>query len=112
MAELDTPAVAAAFGRRLRAAGVPVTPERAASFARALDLVRPDRRSRLYWTARAAVVSAHDQVPAFDAVFSAVFAGIVDPGDTRGQAGAPPPVAGDPGPRAPATTSRADAPAP
>jgi uncharacterized protein with von Willebrand factor type A (vWA) domain len=111
MAELDAPAVAAAFGRRLRAAGVPVTPERAASFARGLDLVRPDRRSQLYWTARAAFVSAHDQLPAFDAVFAAVFEGLVDPGDSRGQAGAPPAVAGEPSPRAPGTAARTGEPA-
>jgi uncharacterized protein len=112
MAELDAPALAAAFGRRLRAAGVPVTPERSASFARGLELVRPDRRSRLYWTARAAFVSSHEQVPAFDAVFSAVFDGVVDPGDSRGQAGSPPARSpGEPGPRGPNAAARAGEPA-
>ena len=57
--ELDLPAVAAAFSRRLHEAGVPVTAERAAAFARALALVRPISRRRLYWTARAVLVSDH-----------------------------------------------------
>ena len=71
--ELDLPALAGAFGRRLHDAGVPVTAERAARFAQALTLVRPISRRRLYWTARAVLVSGRAQVPAFDAVFAAVF---------------------------------------
>ena len=70
---LDLPAVTAAFGRRLRDAGVPVTPERPAAFARALDLVHPLTRRRLYWTARGVFVSDQAHVAAFDAVFRAVF---------------------------------------
>ncbi len=42
--ELDLPALAAAFGRRLHAAGVPVTAERSARFAEALALTRPVAR--------------------------------------------------------------------
>jgi uncharacterized protein with von Willebrand factor type A (vWA) domain len=71
--ELDLPALAGAFGRRLHDAGVPVSAERAARFAEALTLVRPVSRRRLYWTARAVLVSGRAQVPAFDAVFAAVF---------------------------------------
>ena len=70
---LDLPAVAGAFGRRLHEAGVPVTPERAARFAQALTAVRPETRRRLYWTARATLVSDATQVRAFDAVFGEVF---------------------------------------
>jgi uncharacterized protein len=70
---LDLPAVAGAFGRRLHDAGVPVTAERAAWFARALAVVEPVSRRRLYWTARAAFVSDLAQVRAFDAVFFDVF---------------------------------------
>ncbi len=44
------------LGQRLRDAGVPVTPERSAAFARALTLVRPQSRRRLYWTARSVFV--------------------------------------------------------
>jgi uncharacterized protein with von Willebrand factor type A (vWA) domain len=72
---LDLPPLAVAFGRRLQDAGVPTTPARLAGFARALTLVRPVSRRRLYWTARAALVTDTAQVAAFDRVFSAVFGG-------------------------------------
>ena len=70
---LDLPALAGAFGQRLHAAGVPVTPARLTGLARALALVRPISRRRLYWTARAVLVSDPTQVAAFDRVFRAVF---------------------------------------
>jgi uncharacterized protein with von Willebrand factor type A (vWA) domain len=73
--DLDLPAVAAALSQRLHAAGVPVTPGRAANFAQAMTLVGPVSRGRLYCTARAVFVSAHAQLPAFDRVFASVFAG-------------------------------------
>ena len=71
--ELDLPPLAAALSRRLHEAGVPMTPERPAEFARALTLVRPVSRRRLYWTARGVFVSDHAQVKAFDAVFFSIF---------------------------------------
>ncbi len=70
---LDLPAVAGAFSQRLHRAGVPMTAERAASFATALTLVEPITRRRLYWTARAVFVSDSAQVKAFDSVFWSVF---------------------------------------
>jgi uncharacterized protein len=72
---LDLPALAAAFGRRLHDAGVPTTAEREARFAQALALVQPIARRRLYWTARATLLSDPTQVRAFDAVFHEVFGG-------------------------------------
>ena len=80
--ELDLPALVARFGRRLSAAGVPVTPERAARFAEALTLTRPVARRRLYWTARVALVSDPAQVPGFDRVFGAVFGSRLDRDDS------------------------------
>ena len=74
-AHLDLPALAGAFSRRLRDAGVPITAERAARFAQALSLVEPVSRRRLYWTARAVLVSDSAQLKAFDSVFSSVFGG-------------------------------------
>jgi uncharacterized protein with von Willebrand factor type A (vWA) domain len=71
--ELDLPPLAGALSRRLRAAGLPVTPERSAAFARALTVVRPLTRRRLYWTARGVFVSDRAQVAAFDAIFLAIF---------------------------------------
>ncbi len=83
--ELDLPAVVAAFSRRLHRAGVPMTAERAARFAQALALVRPITRRRLYWTARAVLVSDASQVGAFDSVFFSVFG--TGRGDDRLDAG-------------------------
>ena len=71
--QLDLPPLAGALGQRLREVGVPVTPERSADFARALTLVRPESRRRLYWTARSIFVSEQAHGPAFDAVFRSVF---------------------------------------
>jgi uncharacterized protein len=79
--ELDLPPLVAELGRRLRDAGLPVTPVRSADLARALTLVRPVSRRRLYWTARAVYVTDPSQVPAFDAVFFSVFQAYVDDDD-------------------------------
>ena len=71
--DLDLPPLVGALSRRLHDAGLPVTPGDSAAFARALTLVRPIARRRLYWTARAVFVSDPAQVRAFDAVFFSVF---------------------------------------
>ncbi len=73
MIALDLPPLVAGFGRRLHEAGVPVTPERAARFAEALTLDKPVARTRLYWIARATLLSDISQRPAFDRVFAEVF---------------------------------------
>jgi len=88
--QLDLPALATALGQRLRLAGVPVTPERSARFARALPLVAPLTRPELYWTARAVFVSSHDQLPTFDRVFAAVFDPRLEPDEDRGDPYSPP----------------------
>jgi uncharacterized protein len=71
---LDLPPLVSAFARRLAEAGVPVTPARTADLARALTLVKPISRGRLYWTMRAALLTEESQVKAFDKVFDEVFA--------------------------------------
>ena len=81
---IDLPGLAAALGQRLRAAGVPVTPERSARFARSVALVAPQRRSDLYWTSRAVFVSSQAQLPTFDRVFAAVFDPALEPDEERG----------------------------
>ena len=78
---LDLPATAAAFGRRLRAAGLPVGPDRAARFAEAVALARPIARRRLYWIARSVFVSDPSQRASFDAVFRDVFGSAREPSD-------------------------------
>jgi uncharacterized protein with von Willebrand factor type A (vWA) domain len=72
---VDLPALVGELGRRLRGAGVPTTPGRLTDLARALTLVRPVARRRLYWTARAVLVSDPAQIAAFDRVFFEVFGG-------------------------------------
>jgi uncharacterized protein len=71
--QLDLPSVAGAFSQRLHEAGLPTTAERTVAFTRALTLVAPVARRRLYWTARAVFVSDPADVKKFDAVFRAVF---------------------------------------
>jgi uncharacterized protein with von Willebrand factor type A (vWA) domain len=87
---VDLPRFAVALARRLHAVGVPVTPERSARLAEALSLTYPKRRSELYWIARVTLVSARDQLPAFDATFRALFEAARDPADARGDPSAPP----------------------
>ncbi len=70
---LDLPALAGAFGDRLRAVGLPVTPQRSATFARALTLTAPESRRRLYYTALGVFVTDPSQRRAFDTVFGEVF---------------------------------------
>ncbi len=70
---LDLPPLAGALSRRLHDAGVPMTPERPSDFARALTLVAPITRRRLYWTARSVFVSEQSHAEAFDGVFFSIF---------------------------------------
>jgi uncharacterized protein len=83
----------------LHRAGLPAPPERAAGLARALQLVPPVDRAALYWTCRVALLTDRAQLPLFDAVFSAVFDGLLDPADSRGDPNAPPPIGSEPHPR-------------
>ena len=80
----------------LHRAGLPAPPERAAGLARALLLVPPVDRAALYWTCRVALVTDRAQLPIFDAVFSALFDGRLDPADSRGDPSAPPPIGAEP----------------
>jgi uncharacterized protein with von Willebrand factor type A (vWA) domain len=70
---LDLPALASAFGRRLRDAGMTVTPAQSAQCALSLDLVKPDSRHGLYWTTRAVFVTAPRELVTFDRVFADIF---------------------------------------
>jgi uncharacterized protein len=94
------PAFAAVMlGRSLRAAGVPVTPDRSATFAAATRLLDARNRGGLYWAARLGFVTSRDQVAVFDAVFDALVGGVSDPaGAERGDPTAAPPVQARPRP--------------
>lgn len=86
----DWATVAVTFVGRLRDAGLPVAAQHAARFADALALQAPERVSELYWTARVTLVTNREDVAAFEAVFGAVFGGLADPADVRGQVASPP----------------------
>jgi uncharacterized protein with von Willebrand factor type A (vWA) domain len=80
----------------LHRAGLPTGPERAVGLARALALVPPTNRATLYWTCRVALVTDRAQLPVFDALFAAVFDGLLDPADSRGDPNAPPAIGSEP----------------
>jgi uncharacterized protein len=58
------------FGRALRAAGLPVGPDRVASFSRATALLPP---GDLYWAGRTTLLSRPEQIAIYDALFAAFF---------------------------------------
>ena len=91
--------LAAGLAAALHRTGLPVTPEQAGRFAAALRLAPPLLRERLYWQARVTLLTDVGQLPVFDAVFEAVFAGALDPADQRGDPTAAPPVQTTPHPR-------------
>lgn len=72
-AGVDRAALAAALGARLRAGGVPATLTGIEAFTQALSACPPTDRDRLYWLARTTLVRDRSHLPAFDAVFAAVF---------------------------------------
>jgi uncharacterized protein with von Willebrand factor type A (vWA) domain len=84
----DLAAVAGAFAEHLHQAGLPVTPERAGWFAAAVVAAAPTATDELYWLGCATLVTAHEQLAVFDAVFAQVFGGMVDDA-TRGDPNAP-----------------------
>ncbi len=87
----DLAGVVAAFGHALHQAGIPVTPERSARFARAVLLARPTTLGELAALGRTTLLSSHDQIEVFDRVFAQVFRGVVDFADFRQDGPAPPP---------------------
>ncbi|MGH3016206.1 MAG: vWA domain-containing protein, partial [Gaiellaceae bacterium] len=58
------------FGRALRAAGLPVGPDRVVELCRAATLLPP---GGLYWAGRATLVSRPEQIQTYDAVFGRFF---------------------------------------
>jgi len=92
---VEAAGLAVGFSTALRRAGLAVPPDRAARLAEAIRLVPPFERDALYWTSRVVLVSRHEQLPLFDAVFAAIFDGMLDPADSRGDSAAPPPIGGE-----------------
>jgi uncharacterized protein with von Willebrand factor type A (vWA) domain len=72
----DGVGVLTAFGRALRAEGLPVGTGRIASFCRASALLAPDD---LYWAGRATLVARRDHLAVYDRVFETFFGGVNPP---------------------------------
>jgi hypothetical protein len=86
---VDLADLVARFGELLRAAGLPVGPDRSERFARAITVARPRTVPQLRWCARATLAADAGQIEVLDRVFDAVFAGLTDPADGRGDPNAP-----------------------
>jgi len=76
--QADLADVVAAFGHRLHAAGVPVTPERMARFAEAVLLAGPRTVPEAYWLGRVTLLSGQGQIAVYDRLFDQYFRGYVD----------------------------------
>lgn len=96
----DLAVLAARFAAALRRAGLPVGPDRAERFARAVCVVEPAGVRQLYWCALSTLTTDPAQREILDPVFRAVFEGLVDPADFRGQL-EPPLLAAEPAAPAP-----------
>jgi hypothetical protein len=82
-----TDAVLLGLARALRAAGLPVTGDRARAFAAAAAAVGVADRDRVYWAGRATLLGEPDQAAVYDRVFELWFSGrLPRPGGTRRQA--------------------------
>jgi hypothetical protein len=86
----DLASVVARFAAELHAAGLPVGPDRAERFARAITVVAPRTLLGLRACAHATLSLSHDHDAVIDAVFDAVFGGRSDPAENRGDPNAPP----------------------
>lgn len=73
MREITEPLVA--FGRRLRAHGLPVGPGQVLTFCRAAAALRPLDRDALYWAGRTTLVTRKDDFAAYDRIFQTHFGG-------------------------------------
>jgi uncharacterized protein len=64
------------FARALRAAGIPVGPDRTRSFVRAVSAVGLADGQGVYWAGRATLCAEPDHFPVYDRVFQAWFSGV------------------------------------
>ncbi len=84
------------FARALRAAGVPVTPDRSQGFVEATALVGLDDRRATYWAGRATLCAGPDDLARYDQVFEAWFDPDGELPRRRAPGLPPPPVASFP----------------
>ncbi|HEY4007889.1 MAG TPA: VWA domain-containing protein [Pseudonocardia sp.] len=98
-AEPDLAVLVARFAALLHEAGLPVGPDRAQRLAGAVLAVRPVTTRQLYWCALATLTTDPSQREILDPVFQAVFEGVLDPAEQRGEepsVSSPPPPNGKP----------------
>jgi uncharacterized protein with von Willebrand factor type A (vWA) domain len=81
--DVDPPAVAVGLARALRAAGVDAGPDRVHTFLRALDALRPEVRSDVYWAGRLTLCADRDDLERYERVFAAYFGDAPVPGGAR-----------------------------
>ncbi len=82
MADLAT--LVARFGAALHDAGLPAGPDRSERFARSVVVAGPRTVEGLYCCALATLTSDPADVEVLDRVFGAVFGGLVDAAEWRG----------------------------
>jgi uncharacterized protein with von Willebrand factor type A (vWA) domain len=71
----DADEVLTAFAVALRAAGLPITPDRTQAFLEAVAQVGAAERSHVYWSGQATLCAGPDDIERYDAIFSAWFSG-------------------------------------
>jgi uncharacterized protein len=103
---VEAASLAVGLASALRRAGLPAPPDRSAWLADAFRIVPPFARSQVYWTCRAVFVTAKEQLPIFDAVFAAIFDGMLDPADNRGDTSGPPSIGSEAQTRSTSADSR------
>ena len=79
----DTVARLVAFGRELRARGLPVGTGRILTFVRAVGTLGVAEREDLYWAGRASMVASRPDIEAFDDAFEAWIRRVAPEGDLR-----------------------------
>ena len=84
-----------AFGRDLRARGLPVGTGRILTFVRAVGALAPVDREGLYWAGRATLVSSRPDIAEFDAAFEEWIRTIAPEGGLRIELDLPAPVGAD-----------------
>lgn len=86
----DLAAFSGLLGERLRQAGLAVSADQLGRFVRATDLSVPATLDDLFFVGSTTLVTGHDQLGTYRAVFDQVFRGLQDQAEARGDPNAPP----------------------
>jgi uncharacterized protein len=79
-----------AFGRQLRALGIPVGTGRIMTFARAIAALGLTDRESLYWAGRATMIGRKEDFAAYDGAFADWYRGLILQGELRVELTLPP----------------------